>query len=201
MHWPLFAYSMLRPSGRSRVSARQPRYFSLLRQRKVPKRKASPAVCDPPLRSGQPAVLGPGLRRRTRYAPAALRSNNCGEADDEAGVSFGTPASPGPARGRRSQKGGTAVSAMTKQDKAKASRKPRPGSRPRQRHAVAITSTRQLERRPAPSTQSAAAPAAPVAKDRCRRSAASPCAPGAAAARPGVPSPWRWANASAPRKE
>ena len=40
-----------------RVSARRPRYFSLLRQRKVPKRKASRMRC-PSLRFGSAALLG-----------------------------------------------------------------------------------------------------------------------------------------------
>ena len=76
-------------------------------------KESGPAVCDPALRSWQPVVLGPGLRRGTRYAPAALRSNNRGESDDEACVSFGTPAQPGPCARQswarpRSQKGGTA---------------------------------------------------------------------------------------------
>ncbi len=53
----------------SRVSARRPRYFSLLRQRKVPKRKATPTVCVPALRCGQPAVLAPGGDRAN--SPAA----------------------------------------------------------------------------------------------------------------------------------
>jgi hypothetical protein len=50
-------------------------------------------------------VLGHGVHRRTRCAPAALRSDNCGESVHEACVSFGTHATPRPARPRRIQKG------------------------------------------------------------------------------------------------
>ena len=47
-----------------------------------------------------------GVRRGTHCAPTALRSDNHGESVDEAGVSFGTPATPQTPRRRRSQKGG-----------------------------------------------------------------------------------------------
>jgi hypothetical protein len=67
-------------------------------------KKGDPAVCVPPLRFGQPVVLGHGLRRRTRYAPMALRSNNCDEFENKAFASCGASASPRPARHRRSQK-------------------------------------------------------------------------------------------------
>jgi hypothetical protein len=56
--------------GAGRVSARRPRHFSLLRQRKVPKRKATPTVCVPALCAGQPVVLAPGGVRAN-----SLRSN------------------------------------------------------------------------------------------------------------------------------
>ena len=52
--WGVFAFVA------GRVSARRPRHFSLLRQRKVPKRKATPTVCVPARGAGQPAVLAPG---------------------------------------------------------------------------------------------------------------------------------------------
>ena len=91
--------------GRGRVSARRPTHFSLLRQRKVSKRKATLLSATPSLRCG--ATWG----ARARGAPwnslraGALRSDNHGESDDEAGVSCGTPATPRPARPRRIQKG------------------------------------------------------------------------------------------------
>ena len=53
------------------------------RTKKRAAKKCAPTVCVPALRSGQPVVLGRGLRRRTRYAPKALRSNNCDESVDE----------------------------------------------------------------------------------------------------------------------
>ena len=91
--------------GGGRVSARRPTHFSLLRQRKVSKRKATLLFATPALRAG--ATWG----ARARGAPwnslraGALRSNNHGESVHEAGVSCGTPATPRPARPRRIQKG------------------------------------------------------------------------------------------------
>ncbi len=58
--------------------------FFRVAERKSPK-KGRP-YCLRPLRcaAGQPGVLGHGVHRRTRCAPAALRSDNCGESDHEA---------------------------------------------------------------------------------------------------------------------
>ena len=79
--------------------------FFRVAERKSPK-KGRPC-CLRPLRfaPGQPGVLGHGVHRRTRCAPAALRSDNCGESVHEARVSFGTRATPRPARPRHIQKG------------------------------------------------------------------------------------------------
>ena len=79
--------------------------FFRVAERKSPK-KGRP-YCLRPLRfaTGQPGVLDHGVHRRTRCAPAALRSDNCGESVHEACVSFGTHATPRPARPRRIQKG------------------------------------------------------------------------------------------------
>jgi hypothetical protein len=79
--------------------------FFRVAERKSPK-KGRPC-CLRPLRfaPGQPGVLGHGVHRRTRCAPAALRSDNCGESVHETCVSFGTHATPRPARPRRIQKG------------------------------------------------------------------------------------------------
>lgn len=44
--------------------------------------------------SGQPLCSLTGWGRRTRYALAALRSNNCGQLDDDAVASFGATAHP-----------------------------------------------------------------------------------------------------------
>ena len=58
--------------------------FFRVAERKEPK-KGRPC-CLRPLRcaAGQPGVLGHGVHRRTRCAPAALRSDNCGESVHEA---------------------------------------------------------------------------------------------------------------------
>ncbi len=79
--------------------------FFRVAERKSPK-KGRPC-CLRPLRcaAGQPGVLGHGVHRRTHCAPAALRSDNCGESVHDACVSFGTHATPRPARPRRIQKG------------------------------------------------------------------------------------------------
>ena len=45
------------PSPDAALSPRRATHFSLLRQRKVSKRKGDPGVCVPPLRFGQPPVL------------------------------------------------------------------------------------------------------------------------------------------------
>ncbi len=80
-----------RPGGRGTCS--------LLRQRKVPKRKATPLPVSPsPVARGQPAMLGPGVHRGTRCVPPAgeLRSNNRGESDNDARV-LRHALTPGPA--------------------------------------------------------------------------------------------------------
>ncbi len=59
-------------------------------------RKGDPAVCDPSLRYGQPAVRGRGVRCETPYAAAQLRSDSRSEPVHEAGVSCSTPATPSP---------------------------------------------------------------------------------------------------------
>ena len=68
-------------------------------------RKGDPAVCDPfaALRGNLGcSVTGCTAELTARFA---LRSNNCGESVHEACVSFGTHATPRPARPRRIQKG------------------------------------------------------------------------------------------------
>ena len=76
------------------MCARRRSNFLLLRQKKVTKEKATPLSATPALRAG--ATCG----ARERGAPqnslraGALRSNNCGELDNEACVSFGTHATP-----------------------------------------------------------------------------------------------------------
>ena len=66
----------------------------MLVQAKYPKEHA-PTAHVPALRFGQARCSIPGRRRRTRCAAWPLHSNNRGESDDEAAVSFGTAARPG----------------------------------------------------------------------------------------------------------
>ena len=106
--------------------------FFRVAERKSPK-KGRPG-CLRPLRcaAGQPGVLARGVHRRTRCAPAALRSNNCGESVHEARVSFGTQATPRPARPRRIQKGTRrtsirAIAALGPISRAQAPRAAQPG--------------------------------------------------------------------------
>jgi hypothetical protein len=58
---------------RGRVSPRRATHFLLLRQKKVSKEKATPTVCVPSQRYGQPAVLDAGGGPQN-----SLRSNSCG---------------------------------------------------------------------------------------------------------------------------
>ena len=68
-----------------RVSPRRARYFSLLRQRKVPKRKATLQSATPSRCEGANLRRGVcGVRRGTHCAAAQLRSDNPGESVDEA---------------------------------------------------------------------------------------------------------------------
>jgi hypothetical protein len=95
--WHAFA------AGGGRDSPRRATSF-LVRDKKGGK-ETRPTVCGPcgaNLRRG-----ACGVRRITHYAAAQLRSDKCGESVYEAGVSFGTPATPQAPRRRRSQKGGT----------------------------------------------------------------------------------------------
>ena len=92
--------------GRGRVSARRPRCFSLLRQRKVPKRKATPLGVSLRFAAGNLRCSRVRRCRRTRCALAALRSDNCGKSDHEAWASFGAPARLTRCASRHVQRGG-----------------------------------------------------------------------------------------------
>src|SRR6185295_13563671 len=67
-----------------RVSPRRARHFSLLRQRKVPKRKATRSLGPLRFAAGQPAVLEPsGVRLNSPSAqttPALIRLSLCSSA-------------------------------------------------------------------------------------------------------------------------
>ncbi|AVS66502.1 hypothetical protein C8245_13185 [Paracidovorax avenae] len=80
----------------------------MLRQRKVPKRKAALLHATPFARRANGATWGArgwGVPWNSLRALRALRSDNHGKSVHEAGVSCGTPATPPPARPRRIQKG------------------------------------------------------------------------------------------------
>ena len=91
--------------GGSRVSARRPTHFLLLRQEKVSKEKATQLSATPALRYGATCVgafAGCAVELATR---CALHSDNHGESDVEACVSCGTHATPQTPRHRRIQMG------------------------------------------------------------------------------------------------
>ena len=78
--------------GGGRVSARRPSYFSLLRQRKVAQRKATPLAVSLRFAAGNLRCSRVRRCRRTHFALTALRSDNCGKSEDEAWASFGAHA-------------------------------------------------------------------------------------------------------------
>jgi len=138
--------------GGGRVSPRRARYFSLLRQRKVPKRKAPHSLrpC---------ASLRATCGARSRGAPwnslcaDALRSDNPGELDNEACVSCGTHATPRPVLlGAARWKGGgiRAIAALGPQHAAERSDGPC-GLQP----PSGCTEHRRLPRRCAPGSRAA----------------------------------------------
>ena len=152
--------------GGGRVSPRRARYFSLLRQRKVPKRKAPHSLrpC---------ASLRATCGARSRGAPwnslraDALRSDNPGELDNEACVSCGTHATPRPVLlGAARWKGGgiRAIAALGPQHAAERSDGPcglqppsgcaeeRRGWRIRARDCLSAAGASSSETPPAPST-------------------------------------------------
>jgi serine O-acetyltransferase len=87
------------------ASSQEHQIALLLRQRKVPKRKATLQSATPALRYGANLRRGAcGVRRGTRFAAAQLRSDNHGESDHEA-CALDAHATPQTPRRRRSQKG------------------------------------------------------------------------------------------------
>ena len=69
-------------------------------------RKGDPAGCDPSaLLRGNLVRGADGVGRRTHFAAAQLRSDNCGQLEHEARASFGARATPPAPRPRRIQKG------------------------------------------------------------------------------------------------
>ena len=87
------------------VCARQRSNFLLSRQEKVTKEKATLLCASLRCAAGNLRCSSRGCHRRTRFAPAALRSNNCGESVNEVRVSCGTRTHPQPCASRHAQKG------------------------------------------------------------------------------------------------
>ena len=91
--------------GGSRESPRRARYFSLLRQRKVPKKKGDPQSATPALCSGANLRRGGcGVRRGTRFALRAPLGQPRRVSSRGMGASTPMP-TPQPPRRRRSQQG------------------------------------------------------------------------------------------------
>ncbi len=87
------------------MCARRRSNFLLSRQEKVTKEKATLLCASLRCAAGNLRCSVRGCHRRTRCAPAALRSNNCGESVHEVRVSFGTRTHPLPCASRHAQKG------------------------------------------------------------------------------------------------
>ncbi len=87
------------------MCARRRSNFLLSRQEKVTKEKATLLCASLRCAAGNLRCSVRGCHRRTRCAPAALRSNNCGESVHEVRMSFGTRTHPLPCASRHAQKG------------------------------------------------------------------------------------------------
>ncbi len=68
--------------------------FFCVAKRKSPKKRRPRCLRPQRCALGQPVVLADRVRRRTHCAALQLRSDNCGELDHDACVSFGTHATP-----------------------------------------------------------------------------------------------------------
>ena len=90
---------------RGRVSPRRARYFSLLRQRKVPQRKATLLCVSLRCATGNLRCSVGGCCRRTHYALARSVQTCCGKSEHEVRVSCGTRTHPPPCASRHAQKG------------------------------------------------------------------------------------------------
>ena len=87
------------------MCARQRTYFSLLRQRKVGKRKATPLAVSLRFAAGNLRCSGAGRRCGTRFALAALRSDSRSESEHEAWSCCAVHARPTPCASRHGQRG------------------------------------------------------------------------------------------------
>ncbi|BFO56476.1 hypothetical protein AVXHC19_32790 [Acidovorax sacchari] len=97
------------------MSPRRASHFLSLRRKKVTKERATLLDASPFTRRANGATWGArgwGVPWNSLRALRALRSDNHGKSVHEAGVSFGTSATPPPARPRRIQKGVTRAFAL-----------------------------------------------------------------------------------------
>ena len=88
------------------MCARRRTYFLLLRQKKVGKEKATPLAVSLRFAAGNLRCSRESRCRRTHFALAALRSDNCGKSEHEAWASFGAPARLTRCASRHVQRGG-----------------------------------------------------------------------------------------------
>ena len=87
------------------MCARRRTYFSLCRQRKVGKRKATPLAVSLRFAAGSLRCSVVGRRCGTRCAPVALRSNSRSESEHEAWSCSAAHARPPPCASRHGQRG------------------------------------------------------------------------------------------------
>ena len=87
------------------MCARRRTYFSLCRQRKVGKRKATPLAVSLRFAAGNLRCSGEGRRCGTRFAPLALRSDSRSEPEHEAWSCSAAHARPPPCASRHGQRG------------------------------------------------------------------------------------------------
>ena len=87
------------------MSPRRASPFLSRRRKKGTKERATLLCASLRYAAGNLRCSVRGCHRRTRCAPAALRSNNCGESVHEVRMSFGTRTHPLPCASRHAQKG------------------------------------------------------------------------------------------------
>lgn len=87
--------------------ARQRTYLFFAPPKKSRQKKGGPTVRDPPLRSGQPAVLVPkAVRQNSRRSLRSLCSDSCRKLEHEAVASYSATARLWPCAPRHGQRGG-----------------------------------------------------------------------------------------------
>ena len=102
--WPFLDFLPAR-RAEAGMSPRRASPFLSRRRKKGTKERATLLCASLRYAAGNLRCSVRGCHRRTRCAPAALRSNNCGESVHEVRVSFGTRTHPLPCASRHAQKG------------------------------------------------------------------------------------------------